>query len=377
VSEIEKSGTMVFSEAEMVAWRERGWIVLKEAVPPEQCALLVDAIFRQLHQDPDDPVTWYPREYPQPHGRSDHHEGFLIFDPTSEFVATRALQWQICQNERIYHAHAQLLGEHRLRMGMQVGRAYMKPPYIGGDTLGVEMSGPLELPDEKIFHRRGGDIKVPGGEMAMHFDTSLDDIRRGQISNTNLLQGNISLTDTPGDAGGTCLLPGFHHELLEWVQRFPPLDPDADTWSNDGSKGGWPGRNANTAWPHAFDAEGMPLPLPQLDRLREERIAAGRVKPDWVGNLNHPDLEPFQHRIRSIPTKCGDLLIWHRACPHGNGYNLTKQPRMAQFVDFSVLGADRPTEEEIAARTKAWEEAGAPPMSGLNRKIAGLQPWSA
>ena len=377
MSEIEKSGTMVFSEAEMVAWRERGWIVLKEAVPPEQCALLVDAIFRQLHQDPDDPVTWYPREYPQPHGRSDHHEGFLIFDPTSEFVATRALQWQICQNERIYHAHAQLLGEHRLRMGMQVGRAYMKPPYIGGDTLGVEMSGPLELPDEKIFHRRGGDIKVPGGEMAMHFDTSLDDIRRGQISNTNLLQGNISLTDTPGDAGGTCLLPGFHHELLEWVQRFPPLDPDADTWSNDGSKGGWPGRNANTAWPHAFDAEGMPLPLPQLDRLREERIAAGRVKPDWVGNLNHPDLEPFQHRIRSIPTKCGDLLIWHRACPHGNGYNLTKQPRMAQFVDFSVLGADRPTEEEIAARTKAWEEAGAPPMSGLNRKIAGLQPWSA
>jgi len=375
VSEIEQSGTMVFSEAEMAAWRERGWIVLTEAVPPEQCALLVDAIFRQLRQDPDDPATWYPREYPQPHGRSDHHDGFLAFDPTPEFAATRALQWQICQNERIYRAHAQLLGEHRLRMGMQVGRAYMKPPYIGGDTLGVEMSGPLELPDEKIFHRRGGDIKLPGGEMALHFDTSLDDIRRGEISGTNLLQGNISLTDTPGDAGGTCLLPGFHHEILEWVQRFPPLDPEADTWATDGSKGGWPGRNANTAWPHAFDAEGVPLPLPQLDRLREERIAAGRVKPDWVGNLNHPELAPFQHRIRSIPTKCGDLLIWHRGCPHGNGYNLTKQPRMAQFVDFSVLGEGQPTEEEIAASTKAWEEVGAPPMSDLNRKVAGLEPW--
>ena len=119
----------------------------------------------------------------------------------------------------------------------------------------------------------------------------------------------------------------------------------------------------------------MPLPLPQLDRLREERIAAGRVKPDWVGNLNHPELAPFQHRIRSIPTKCGDLLIWHRGCPHGNGYNLTKQPRMAQFVDFSVLGEGQPTEEEIAASTKAWEEVGAPPMSDLNRKVAGLEPW--
>jgi hypothetical protein len=375
MSEIAKSRIMVFSESEMAAWRERGWIILEAAVPPEQCALLVDAIFRQLRQDPDDPATWYPREYPQPHGRSDHHDGFLAFDPTPEFAATRALQWQICQNERIYRAHAQLLGEHRLRMGMQVGRAYMKPPYIGGDTLGVEMSGPLELPDEKIFHRRGGDIKLPGGEMALHFDTSLDDIRRGEISGTNLLQGNISLTDTPGDAGGTCLLPGFHHEILEWVQRFPPLDPEADTWATDGSKGGWPGRNANTAWPHAFDAEGVPLPLPQLDRLREERIAAGRVKPDWVGNLNHPELAPFQHRIRSIPTKCGDLLIWHRGCPHGNGYNLTKQPRMAQFVDFSVLGEGQPTEEEIAASTKAWQEVGAPPMSDLNRKVAGLEPW--
>jgi hypothetical protein len=375
MSEIAKSRIMVFSEGEMATWRERGWIILEAVVPPEQCALLVDAIFRQLRQDPDDPATWYPREYPQPHGRSDHHDGFLAFDPTPEFAATRALQWQICQNERIYRAHAQLLGEHRLRMGMQVGRAYMKPPYIGGDTLGVEMSGPLELPDEKIFHRRGGDIKLPGGEMALHFDTSLDDIRRGEISGTNLLQGNIALTDTPGDAGGTCLLPGFHHEILEWVQRFPPLDPEADTWATDGSKGGWPGRNANTAWPHAFDAEGVPLPLPQLDRLREERIAAGRVKPDWVGNLNHPELAPFQHRIRSIPTKCGDLLIWHRGCPHGNGYNLTKQPRMAQFVDFSVLGEGHPTEEEIAASTKAWQEVGAPPMSDLNRKVAGLEPW--
>lgn len=68
------------------------------------------------------------------------------------------------------------------------------------------------------------------------------------------MQGNISLTDTPGHAGGTCLLPGFHHELLDWVASFPPLAANADTWDTgewraDGSyvpgpKGGWPGRNA-------------------------------------------------------------------------------------------------------------------------------------
>ena len=48
---------------------------------------------------------------------------------------------------------------------------------------------------------------------------------------------------------------------------------------------------------------------------------------------------------------------------------------MAQFVEFSVPGEGQPTEEEIAARVKAWEEAGAPPMSDLNRKIAGIEPW--
>ena len=48
---------------------------------------------------------------------------------------------------------------------------------------------------------------------------------------------------------------------------------------------------------------------------------------------------------------------------------------MAQFVDFSVLGEGQPTEEEIAASTKAGEEVGAPPMSDLKRKGAGLEPW--
>ena len=40
-----------------------------------------------------------------------------------------------------------------------------------------------------------------------------------------------------------------------------------------------------------------------------------------------------------------------------------------------MLGEGQPTEEEMAARTKAWEEAGSPPMSDLNRKIAGLESW--
>lgn len=375
----------VFSEDEMESWRRDGWIILRNAATPAQCAALVRAIFDQLQQDPDVPASWYPCTWPPPNGRADHHDGFLQFASASH----RKLQWELCLNERIYAAHAQLLGEHRLRVG--VAGAYMKPPYIGGHTLSVEQTGPIEPPAEKIFHRRGGDIKVPGGAMAMHFDTSLDDIRRGQIDSDNMLQGNISLTDTPGNAGGTCLLPGFHHELLDWVSSFPPLQADADTWdtgvwSDDGtytpgSKGGWPGRNAYKEWPHAFDKDGHPLAEPELLRLNAELAAAGRLQPHWVGNLNHISLTPFQRRIRSIPTQLGDLLIWHRGCPHGNGFNLSTRPRLAQFVNFSVTAddgddhiGDAGTQRKVAAR-QAFEAAGSPSLTPLGRKLAGLLDW--
>lgn len=371
----------VFSDDEMESWRREGWIILRNAATPQQCAALVDAIFARLQQDPNVPASWYPQIWPPPNGRADHHDGFLQFESASH----RKLQWDMCLNERVYAAHAQLLGEHRLRIG--VAGAYMKPPYIGGDTLSVEHTGPIEPPPDKIFHRRGGDIKVPGGAMAMHFDTSLDDIRKGQIDGKNVLQGNISLTDTPGDAGGTCLLPGFHHELLDWVRSFPPLQADADTWDTGvwtsegtyvaGSKGGWPGRNAFKEWPHAFDKTGRPLPEPQLFALNAELAAAGRLQPHWVGNLNHISLEPFQHRIRSIPTQAGDLLIWHRGCPHGNGFNLSQKPRLAQFVNFSIVndnGADDSTQKRDAA-CQAWEAAGSPSLTPLGRRLAGLTSW--
>ena len=137
-----------------------------------------------------------------------------------------------------------------------------------------------------------------------------------------------------------------------------------------------PGRNANTAWPHAFDAEGMPLPAPERARLKAELKGAGRIREHWRGNLHHVDLEPFQERIRSIPTRRGDLLIWHRGCPHGNGYNLRSEPRFAQFVNYSLLPeGEELTAEQMDANRKAWVDAGSPQLTPLGRKAFGLAPW--
>ena len=72
-----------------------------------------------------------------------------------ETLAATALQYEVSQQERVYAAHAQLLGGSRLWLGVDTRGAYMKPPYIGGDTLGVEISGPTDPTPEDIFHRRG------------------------------------------------------------------------------------------------------------------------------------------------------------------------------------------------------------------------------
>ena len=106
------------------------------------------------------------------------------------------------------------------------------------------------------------------------------------MSGTNLLQGNISLTDTPGDAGGTCLLPGFHHEMLDWVRSFPPLDPEAP--GIDGnyqysallrpSRGGWPGRDQQ--W--AVDPPVRPCVLPQRFAIASVQVGAQMTSPPVV-----------------------------------------------------------------------------------------------
>jgi ectoine hydroxylase-related dioxygenase (phytanoyl-CoA dioxygenase family) len=379
----------VFSEAEMAAWRTNGWIVLRDAVPAAQCAALVDAIWAQLGQDPADPTTWYAPP------RGDHHDGFV---GALDAPRARALQWEMCQSERLYAAHAQLFGTPFLRMG--VAGAYMKPPYIGGETLGVEISGARD-PNSPgtIFQRRGGQQMVPGGEMALHFDTGLEQIHTGQMDGQNILQSQISLTDTPGDAGGTCLLPGFHNEIADYAKTFPPFPADTDMWESTTHADtwqGWPGRNANTAWPHAFKSDGTPVDAPLRARLKAELKGAGRIREHWRGNLHHVDLELFQSRIRSIPTHRGDLLIWHRACPHGNGYNLSANPRFAQFVNFSMVQQQTQEEEEAAApgsadeseplppaltaaemdaNNRSWEEAGRPALTELGRCLLGMAPW--
>ena len=105
------------------------------------------------------------------------------------------------------------------------------------------------------------------------------------------VQGVLCLSDTAADQGGFQCVPGFHKRLEEW-------------------------------------AEMQPIDRPPMH-------------PDTAGmNLVH------------VPAKAGDLIIWHRALPHGNSRNCTNSPRLCQYITMSPAPEEHQPEAMPMARTR-------------------------
>lgn len=165
------------------------------------------------------------------------------------------------------------------------------------------------------------------------------------------VQGVLCLADTSVDQGGFHCIPGMHREVVEW-SRAP------------------------------------------ADRREPKALA----------------FDPA--RVRAIPAAAGDLILWHRALPHGNGINRTDRSRIAQYICATPAGyniglfdadrgapADQPTGVNWAVspasealrqqRIAEWQrlcgpggraldprEAGPPAvLTSLGRRLLGLDPW--
>jgi hypothetical protein len=146
------------------------------------------------------------------------------------------------------------------------------------------------------------------------------------------VQGVLSLTDTTADQGGFQCVPGFLKQFDAWVKTQPP---DRNTW--------------------------------------------------------RPDLTGLQ--VKSVATKAGDLLIWHSGLPHGTGRNVSRRPRLAQYI--SMFPARANDEEVRQERVRSWRERlprrgfafpGDPrhweekrgttaELTDLGKKLLGLELW--
>ena len=172
------SADPVFTADEMAFWHEHGYVVLHDAVPPEQCAAAEKAIWTFLEMSRDDPDTWYGN----PHGHS-------IWVPLLHHPALQANR----AAPRIRRAFAQLWGRDDL--------------WVTTDQTGFN-------PPERA------NWQFPGPHL--HWDTNLTPPIPFNV------QGVLYLVDVAPEQGAFTCVPGFHRRIDAWLRALPDgADPRA------------------------------------------------------------------------------------------------------------------------------------------------------
>ena len=171
-------GPAALTAADLAFWEEHGYVVLHDAVPPENCQAAAQAIYDFLAVDPLQPDTWYGASL-----------GHTIWVPLLHHAAL----WANRNSPRIHRAFAQLWGRDDL--WVNVDQAGFNPP----ERPGWNFPGPH-----------------------LHWDVSLmQPIPFG-------LQAILYLTDTDADQGAFTCVPGFHRIIEEWLNALPDgADPRA------------------------------------------------------------------------------------------------------------------------------------------------------
>lgn len=163
----------VFSKEDLEFWDEHGYVVVREAVPPENCRAAEQAVWDFLEMDGDDPESWYPTDPPR--------RGIMV-----EIYQHQAL-WDNRQYPRVHQAFTEIWDNEKLWVSFD--RASMNPP-------------------------ERDDWKFPGPYL--HWDMSLDNMPvRLKV------QGVLYLADTPSNQGAFTCIPGFHKKLESWLNDLP------------------------------------------------------------------------------------------------------------------------------------------------------------
>lgn len=173
----------VLSKEDHKFWDENGYVIIHEAVPPENIKAATDAIWDFLEMQPDNRESWYPNPPRQGIGvEMYHHQAF----------------WDNRQYPRVYEAFVDIWGTEKLWVSFD--RGSMSPP---------DRSHPQDF--EKLNGGPSGKQPLP-----MHFDGPVDP------TNPFCVQGVLYLTDTKENGGAFICVPGFHRKVAAWLETVPP-----------------------------------------------------------------------------------------------------------------------------------------------------------
>jgi hypothetical protein len=162
----------ILSAEDLDFWNENGYLILRGAVPRQQCIDAQSAIWHYLGASPDDPASWYLR-----------HEGkqgmMLQFSDHPALDANR-------HNSRIRHAYEQLYGSEGIFK--TIDKVSFNPP----ETDAYSFLG-----------------------SQLHWDVSL------RLPIPLKLQGLLYLNDCQADDGAFHCVPGFHKRIAQWLKEVP------------------------------------------------------------------------------------------------------------------------------------------------------------
>jgi hypothetical protein len=206
--------------ADLAHWDQHGYVVLRGAITHAEAQAAADLLWGTVGADPGDPASWY----------SQRGQGMMV-----QLFQHPALE-AVRRSRRVHKAFAQLWGTSDL--WRRIDR--------------MSFNAPL---------RPGRGFAPP----RLHWDVSL------VPPIAFATQGVLYLSDTSEDQGAFELVPGFHHELADWLAALGDADPRAVDLSD---------------------------------------------------------------RAVRIPGGAGDLIIWRHDLPHGASPNTTDRPRLAQYVNF-------------------------------------------
>ena len=168
----------VLCAAELRHFEEHGYLVLRGAVPPAQCAAARTAIWDYLGASPDEPASWYR---PHPGKR-----GLML-----QFSDHPALE------ENRHSAHIR----HAYRQPYDTSAGAGASIYASIDKVSFN---PPETPQHGFLGS------------ALHWDVSL------QQPIPFKLQGMLYLSDCPAQHGAFHCVPGFQHRIAGWLRELPP-----------------------------------------------------------------------------------------------------------------------------------------------------------
>lgn len=305
------------TEADRAFFDENGYLLVRGALPADLCARVIGEGWQFLEQrcqiQRDDPGTWEQWPLSQ-HGFS---EAWCL--PS---------MWAMREDPTLHGVFAQLLDDQKL--------------WVSVDRLGWKR--PAALLDQ-----RGRTVSKRSWNRNPYLHLDINPFHRPWW---RVLQGAVALNRNDEAAGCFACVPGFHHDIAAWA---------------------------------------------------EAQRAAGAEVPPPDRTFNRVYDADVQARLKPIGMEVGDLCVWDCRLPHTSMRNVSDRWRhsfyaryfeadpahpdaawhrqVMQDVQNALLKGERPRLFAMRGvvpqeRADIEKEGYAPPaLTGLGRRLTGLDPW--